>query len=99
MHGTDDIVDGISNGVVPKMYQDFINKLGNVQENAAHWYELRATLGEMKAMIYKQLARNKSLQLADFKIKNLRKDFLTEIDNATLEEITNTLSNINLYGR
>lgn len=99
MHGTDEIVDGISNGAVPKMYQDFINKLGNVQENAAQWYELRATLGEMKAMIYKQLARNKNIQLADFKIKNLRKDFLTEIDNATLEEITNALSNINLYGK
>lgn len=99
MHGTDNVVEGVSNGAVPKMYQDFINKLGTVQGDAKHWYELRATLGEFNSVLYKRLAKAKSIQPSDFKIKNIRKDFQTNIDNASLEEITQLLEDINLYGR
>ena len=66
---------------------------------ARHWYELRATLGEVVKNIYMKLANQKGLKTLVGNIEKLTPEFNEMVDNMSPEQLNFMLGNTNAYGR
>ena len=106
MHGTDDLVEEL--GQSPLTHNSIVDEYIQVTSRippdlygSNKWYELRATLGELKASLYKKLANKKG---RDFFKKaeitpELREEFNQMIDNMDESTLASLLEKVNGYGK
>lgn len=106
MHGTDDLIEGL--GQSPLTHNSIVDEYSKVTSRimpdsyGSHkWKELRATLGELKTSLYKQLASKKG---RDFFKKaeitpELREEFNQMIDNMDANKLASLLEKVNGYGQ
>lgn len=107
MHGTDDIIESLQyhNQYAPSIigaYDAISSKIPiDPKHPAHHWEELRATLGEIRADMYKTISYSKG---EDFNRKpkitsKLRKEFIKMVDDMQLEDLETILAGTNGYGQ
>lgn len=102
MHGSDELVESVSKGHIPDVYQKLSSKIQpNHAQASSDWYELRATLGEFNIDAYHKLSGTpkKLGETPLFPNQELRREFEKLVDEATPEELAKELEQINAYGR
>ena len=98
-------VDEIYNGIiatpdgkiVPFKYKDDMLPITD-NKSARHWYELRATLGELMRKFYYTAAEGKGYKGIKDHLDELRPLVEKGIDNMKDDDLVNTLRRINAYG-
>lgn len=102
-HGTDDIISALPKSAVNTYYQPFLDKMSNFTFNtptSQRWKELRATVGEHAAQLYKVLNRElgnairKNGSLTDY--TNV---FNNAVDKMSDQALLEQLSRLNAYGQ
>ena len=106
MHGTDNLIEEL--GKSPLTHSSIVDEYSKVTSRVPpdlygsnNWWELRATLGELKASLYKTLANKKG---KDFFKKaeitpELREEFNQMIDNMDENTLASLLEKVNGYGK
>lgn len=106
MHGTDNLIEEL--GKSPLTHSSIVDEYSKVTSRVPpdlygsnEWYELRATLGELRAMLYKTLANKKG---KDFFKKakitpELREEFNQMIDDMDENTLASLLEKVNGYGK
>ena len=106
MHGTDNLVEEL--GKSPLTHSSIVDEYSKVTSRVPpdlygsnNWWELRATLGELRASLYKTLANKKG---KDFFKKaeitpELRKEFNQMIDDMDESTLASLLEKVNGYGK
>ena len=115
MHGTDDLLkalgwvpskpgEAITGYDVPWIYQQWADNVSSLpiiaSKNSNKWYELRATLGELRTQIYKAMAKSKGKEF--YKQATITPEFRSlfenNVDHMNAQDIASFLRNINNYG-
>lgn len=106
MHGTDNLVEEL--GKSPLTHSSIVDEYSKVTSRVPpdlygsnNWWELRATLGELRASLYKTLANKKG---KDFFKKaeitpELREEFNQVIDDMDESTLASLLEKVNGYGK
>lgn len=63
------------------------------------WYELRATMGEIRKDMYDRISKDKGVKVNESTIESLRPEFEKQVDAMTQDQAVETLRKTNSYGR
>lgn len=102
-HGTDDIISALPKSAVDTYYQPFLDKMSNFTFNtptSQRWKELRATVGEHAAQLYKSINRQLGNAISrSSSLENYTSVFNNSVDKIPDQILLEQLKRLNAYGQ
>lgn len=102
-HGTDDIISALPKSAVDTYYQPFLDKMPNFTfktPTSQKWQELRATVGEHAAQLYKSINRGLGNAISKSgSLENYTDIFNKAVDKTPDQVLLESLSRLNAYGQ
>ena len=69
-----------------------------INKGSDKWYEARATIGELRKIMYDKIAKQKGITISKETLPELRPEFEKQVNNMSLEDASKALKDLEAYG-